>query len=115
MSLLDQLPSAAAYGGAGIVGVKFLIDFVRQLRSDTRTERAESAAIKNLTEEVARLAKRVEQLEKDVAERDDELTKVNEALDEQRRLRRHAEDELDKEKRARRLLEDRVAELERKR
>ncbi|WP_070106325.1 hypothetical protein [Burkholderia plantarii] len=114
MSLLDQLPSAAAYGVAGSFGVKWLIDFFREERAARRGEKSESAAIKTLNEQVTRLAERVEQLEKDIVERDDKLEKMNEALDEQRRLRRAAEDELDKEKRARRALEDRVAELERK-
>ncbi|WP_336817292.1 hypothetical protein [Burkholderia gladioli] len=114
MALVETVAQTGAYAAAGSLGLKFLIDFLRDERKARRGEKAESEAISNLTKEMERLSKRVEQLEKDVAERDDELTKVNEALDEQRRLRRQAEDELDKEKRARRALEDRVAELERK-
>ncbi|WP_186055693.1 hypothetical protein [Burkholderia gladioli] len=114
MALLDNVVGTAIYGVAGSLGIKWLIDFLREERSARRGEKAESVALRNLSEEVERLVKRVEQLEKDVADRDDELTKVNEALDEQRRLRREAEDALDTEKRARRALEDRVAELERK-
>ncbi|ATF86875.1 hypothetical protein [Burkholderia gladioli] len=114
MALLDNVVGTAIYGVAGSLGIKWLIDFLREERSARRGEKSESLAIKHLTDELERISKRVEQLEKDIAERDDELMKVNEALDEQRRLRREAEDELDKEKRARRALEDRVAELERK-
>lgn len=102
-----EIATALGIGGtASVVGVKWLMDFWRGSSS-------ESVAIKNLTEEVTRLAARVGQLEIEVSKRDDEVVELNDKLDTERKARRAAEDELDKEQRARRALEARVAELER--
>lgn len=114
MSWIDNLPGLLGWGVGGGLGFKWVLDFWREERAAKRGENSESVALKNLKSEVTRLAERVEALEKDVSAKEMEVKSVQAELDEQRRLRRIAEDELDHERRSRRDLELRVALLEKK-
>jgi predicted RNase H-like nuclease (RuvC/YqgF family) len=114
MSWIENLVGPAFLTGGAGLAIKWIADAWREDRASRRGEKSELLAVKTLTTEVGRLAQRVEQLEKDVSEKDIEVTALHAELDEQRRLRRLAEDELDIERRARRDLERRVADLEKK-
>lgn len=123
MSLWDNLGGLAVIGGGGGIAIKWVVDAWREDRAQRRGEDAESVALKTLRAEVTRLATRVEELEKDVGQREDAarlvkvqheeiIRRLNVEIDHERIARRAAEDLLDAERRARISLEDRIAKLE---
>lgn len=114
MSWIESLMGPAVLAGGGGLAVKWIADAWREDRASRRGDQSESIAIKNLTAEVERMSKRMDELEKELAAKDADNVALHVEIDEQRRLRRLAEDELDIERRARRDLERRVAELESK-
>lgn len=114
MSWLENLAGPAIMAGGGGLAIKWIADAWREASAARRGDHAESVAIKNLTVEVDRMGKRLDELVEEIAQKEAEIIKLHAELDEQRRLRRLAEDELDAERRARRDLERRVTELERK-
>jgi predicted nucleic acid-binding Zn-ribbon protein len=94
--------------GAGAVAAlafRWIWQEVRSRRKDIQVDQSESTAIRNLKSEITRLADRVGSLEKKLDERDVEV-------EDERKLRRIAENELDQERRRSAALEDRIAELE---
>ena len=113
-SFFESLLGVGATAGGGALAIKWLADAWREDRASRRGEHSESIAIKNLTAEVDRMGQRLTEVEKELAAKDAENIALHVEIDEQRRLRRMAEDELDIERRARRDLERRVADLEMK-
>jgi hypothetical protein len=114
MSWLDNLAGPAFLAGGGGLAIKWIVDAWREDRATRRGEHSESVAIKNLTVEVDRMGKRLDEMEKELAAKEAENIALHVEIDEQRRLRRMAEDELYIDRRARRDLERRVADLEKK-
>lgn len=114
MSWAEMVAWVLGGGTLGGVGLKWVLETYSDRAKERRGERAESIAILHLTTQVNQLAHRVGELEAQIQRRDDEVAELNRALDEERKVRRAAEDALDVEQRARRALEQRVAELERK-
>ena len=113
-SFFENLLGVGATAGGGALAIKWVVDAWREDRASRRGEHSESVAIKNLTAEVDRMGQRLTEVEKELAAKDAENIALHVEIDEQRRLRRLAEDELDIERRARRDLERRVADLEKK-
>lgn len=105
MALPDwaQTTGFATLGG---IGLRMLWQEVRERRKDWKADQSESAAIRNLKDEMQRQSARIDSLEKKLDEREAEF-------EAERTLRRMAEDALDKEKRRSAALEDRIVELER--
>jgi predicted nucleic acid-binding Zn-ribbon protein len=102
------LPEWTQNTGAGAVAAlafRWIWQEVRSRRKDIQVDQSESTAIRNLKSEITRLADRVGSLEKKLDERDVEV-------EDERKLRRIAENELDQERRRSAALEDRIAELE---
>jgi len=114
MPWTDDLITKAVVGTGGIFGIKWLIQVWRFSKKDFQGDQSESQAIKNLKSEVERLAVRVGKLESELDMRDAELKELQQEVDDQRTLRRLAEDALDKECRRSASLEDQIAELERR-
>lgn len=103
------LPDWTQNTGVGVVaaiGLRMLWQEFRSRIKDVQTDKSESAAIRNLKDEMKRQSERIDSLEKKLDERDAEF-------EAERTLRRAAEDALDKEKRRSAALEDRIVELER--
>jgi predicted nucleic acid-binding Zn-ribbon protein len=113
-SFFESLLGVGATAGGGALAIKWIADAWRDDRAHRRGEHSESVAIKNLTAEVDRMGQRLTEVEKELAAKDAENIALHVEIDEQRRLRRMAEDELDIERRARRDLEHRVEILEKR-
>ncbi|SMP72026.1 hypothetical protein [Noviherbaspirillum suwonense] len=111
---IENLLGSLGMAGGGALAIKWVVEAWREERAKSRGAHAESQAIKHLSAEVDRMAKRMDELEKDVAEKSAANAALQSEIDEQRRLRRLAEDKFDAECRARQDLEKRVAELEKK-
>ena len=111
---IENLLGSLGMAGGGALAIKWVVEAWREDRASRRGEHSESVAIKNLTAEVDRMGQRLTEVEKELAAKDAENIALHVEIDEQRRLRRMAEDELDIERRARRDLERRVADLEKK-
>ncbi|MDR5772074.1 MULTISPECIES: hypothetical protein [unclassified Caballeronia] len=105
MSMPENLTQYGVAGTGAVLGLRWLYQVWRGGRRDFQGDQSEATAIKNLKTEVARLTDRIDSLEKKIDERDIEI-------EDERKLRRNAEDELDRERRRSAQLEDRIAELE---
>lgn len=114
MALTENVTAIGTLLGSATIGFKLIRDYMRNERAKDRGEVSEAVALKNLKLEVDRLSARLEAVEKDLIEKENEVQRVQDQVDEQRRLRRIAEDELAAATRKQLAVEERVRQLERK-